>query len=333
MDERRVAGEDYRWTDDFADVFPEDSALNYALIDIRGIIRYHSPGLGELTSARLTSLVGTRADQLFLRFMLPTTSRGEGMMRLRSPNGCDKLKAFWKRTRAGFLYLFVNIESFFMEALPRGLLSVAQTHDLLHDLRTTLTTIQLAAHEIKPVNPFDERQGERVQLILRESWAQERIFTAVGALTRFSQPRPVFSFNDYLQNILNNFEYNLQARGKSFSATISSRFPTVHCDPKRLEQCLWQLICLAGNDREARFLHLAVALSEDEKRVEFDLRVQPPRAHRVCAEQFSLALIHQVASEHSGQLTAFEDGYLLTIAILPDDYDPDCLENTDTATP
>lgn len=323
MAKRRTAEENYRWTDDFADVFPETGELNYALIDIQGIIRYHSPGLGELTSARHLTLEGTRADSLFVQFSLPKTSSGSGEMQIRNPNGCGRLRSFWKRIKAGFLFLFIDIEPFSMEKVPRGVLSVVQTQDLLHDLRTTLTTMQLAAYEMKPVNPYDEHQGERVQLLLRESWAQERIFTAVGAMTRFPRIRPIFKFNEYLHKIFTEFEFTLNTRGQSFTSDFPINFPTVHCDPKRLEQCLLQLICLACNDREARSLHAGVSLSEDGKQVEFELRVQPPRVHRPCAEQFSMAFVHQVADEHSGSVSILSDGYLMTIRTIPENYQPD----------
>lgn len=324
MVRRRTAEEeDYRWTDDFADVFPETGELNYALVDIQGIIRYHSPGLGELTSARHPSLVGMRADNLFSHFSLPKAPHGAAEMQLKNPNGSGRLRAFWKRTRAGFLFLFIDIEPFAMEKVPRGVLSVVQTQDLLHDLRTTLTTIQLAAYEMKPVNPHDEHQGERVQLLLRESWAQERIFTAVGAMTRFPRIGPIFKFKEYLHKIFTEFEFTLNTRGLSLTSDIAATFPTVHCDPKRLEQCLLQLICLACNDREARSLHASVSPTNHGKHIEFELRVQPPRVHRPCAEQFSMAFAHQVAEEHSGELSRLSDGYLLTIQTIPENYVPD----------
>lgn len=322
MAKRRTVEADYRWTDDFADAFPESGEINYALIDIQGIIRYHSSGLGELTSARYLSLEGMRADKLLFDFSLPAAPRGSGEVQIRNPNGCGRLKAFWTRTRAGYLFLFIDIEPIVMQKVPRGVLSVVQMQDLLHDLRTTLTTMQLSAYEMKPVNPYDEHQGERVQLLLRESWAQERIFTAVGAMTRFPKLRPVLKFNEYLHKIFNEFEFTLNTRGLTFTSSIPAVFPTVHCDPKRLEQCLLQLICLACSDRTARSLHASVSVTKDKKRVEFELRAQPPRTHRACAEQFSMAFVQQVAEEHSGQITPLSDGFLMAIQVIPENYQP-----------
>lgn len=314
----------YFWTDDFADVFPESGDLTYALIDTQGIIRYHSSGLGELTSALIPSLVGTRADNFLVHFSLPKTPRGSCELRVKNPNGCGRLKAFWSRTRAGFLFLFINMEPFLMENAPHGVLSVVETQDLFHELRTTNTTIQLAAYEMTPLRDEsqNELQEERIQLILRESWAQERIFTAVGARTRFSLLRAILKFNEYLHKIFNEFQFILNTRGISFTANIPSTFPIVHCDPRRLEQCIFQLIGLACNDREARSLHAEISLSKDKKKIEFELRVQPPRIHRPCAEEFSMTFVQQVLEDHGGELSTLTDGYLMMIQTIPENYDP-----------
>ena len=318
-----VTRDNYSWADDFIDVFPETSDFSFALVDKQGIIRGHSKGLGDLCSAQLISLVGMRADTLLVNFVLPKQPSGTCTMIVRNPNGCGRLKTYWKRTRAGFLFIFIDLEPILMEKVPKGILSVVETQDLLHDLRTTLTTIQLASYEMKPFNPFDEHQGERVQLLLRESWAQERIFTAVGARTREALLKPILNFHDYLSKIFDEFEFTMKTRGISFTFNAPQKFPLVHCDAKRLEQCLFQLICLACNDREARSMHVEVSLSRDKKRVSFGLRALPPRIHRPCAEQFSMAFANQFAEEHCGRLTLNPDGFQLMIPVIPETYIPE----------
>ncbi|MDR0966824.1 MAG: hypothetical protein LBM75_10080 [Myxococcales bacterium] len=320
MSPSRTNPEEYRWTDDFADVFPEMGELNYALIDIFGIIRYHSPGLSTIICAAPYSLAGTHADQHLLEFSLPLTPRGACDMRLKNPNGSGSLKAFWTRTRAGFLYLFINKEPFLMEQAPRGVLSVPQTQDLFHVLRTTNMTIQMVAHEMAP--PKGAARNENHQALLRECMAQERIFAAIGAMTRYSQFKAILKFNSYLHKIFAEIGFMLGERDISFTFRSAPSLPVIYCDPKRVEQCLRQLILLACCDREARALHVDISLSENKRMLYFEIRVQPPRVHVPCAEKFSLDFIHQVLAEHSGQLETFSDGFLMKIQVIPESYNP-----------
>jgi signal transduction histidine kinase len=197
-----------------------------------------------------------------------------------------------------------------------------------HELKTPLTAIRMLAETLQMERvPDPATRAEYLDTIVNECERLTRLVDGVLLFSKSEQGKKVFhlrpiQLEPVIHGVVRAMEYPLAQQGFQLNLHIEPGLPTLRADPDALAQALLNLLGNAMKySGDARWVELAarrqgadvrisvadhgigIAPAEQARIFEKFYRADTPENRRVPGTGLGLALVHQIARAHSGDVT------------------------------